>query len=70
MHHICIQDGYVALELAADYEHGEVVGVLIGAGLAAGQDVKALLGAVIRVSVGTGGGVLLGVCGVSFVFYS
>ncbi len=41
-----IQDkhGRVALELAANYQKGEVVGMLIGAGMAAGQDLNACLG--------------------------
>ena len=52
----------MALELAADYKHGEVVGVLIGAGMAAGQDVSACLGSVICVCVCMGAWVLLEVC--------
>jgi ankyrin repeat protein len=44
-----MQNGNVALELAAQYGHGEVVGVLIGAGMAAGHDVNACLGRVISV---------------------
>jgi hypothetical protein len=54
-----MQDGYVALELAALGNHGEVVGVLIGAGMAAGQDVNACLGRVISVYVCMGAWVLL-----------
>ena len=48
----------MALELAAEGKHGEVVGVLIGAGMASGQwqDVNACLGSVICVYV------CLGVC--------
>ena len=49
----------MALELAADNKHGEVVGVLIGAGMAAGQDVNACLGSVIFVCVCMGAWVLL-----------
>ena len=49
----------MALELAADYKHGEVVGVLIGAGMAAGQDVNACLGSVISVYGCMGAWVLL-----------
>ena len=49
----------MALELAADYKHGEVVGVLIGAGMAAGQDVNACLGSVVCVCVCLGAWVLL-----------
>ncbi len=52
----------MALELAADNKHGEVVGVLIGAGMAAGQDVNACLGSVICVCVCMGAWVLLEVC--------
>ena len=52
----------MALELAADYKLGEVVGVLIGAGMAAGQDVNARLGRVICVCVCMGAWVLLEVC--------
>ncbi len=52
----------MALELAADYKHGEVVGVLIGAGMAAGQDVNACLGSVICVCVCMDAWVLLEVC--------
>ncbi len=42
----CDQDGKLALELAAEAKHGKVAGVLIGAGMAAGQwqDVNACLG--------------------------
>jgi hypothetical protein len=49
----------VALELAANYQKGEVVGMLIGAGMAAGQDVNACLGRVISVYVCLGAWVLL-----------
>ncbi len=49
----------MALELAAGYGHGKVVGVLIGAGMAAGQDVNACLGRVISVYVCMGVWVLL-----------
>ena len=52
----------MALELAAAYKHGEVVGVLIGAGMAAGQDVNACLGSVICVCVCMGAWVLSEVC--------
>jgi hypothetical protein len=57
-----MQDGQVALELATDIwpcGHGKVVGVLIGAIMAAGQDVNACLGRVISVYVCTGAWVLL-----------
>ena len=54
-----IQDGKLALELAAEGKHGKVVGVLIGAGMAAGQDVNACLGRVISVYVCMGAWVLL-----------
>ena len=54
-----IQHGNVALELAAGAGHGKVVGVLIGAGMAAGQDVNACLGSVIFVYVCMGAWVLL-----------
>ena len=47
IYHIYIQDGRTALELAAENGHGKVVGMLIGAGMAAGQDVNACLGRVI-----------------------
>ena len=50
----------MALELAADNKHGEVVGVLIGAGMAAGQDVNACLGSVICVYVCMCAGVYAG----------
>ena len=47
----CDKDGTTALELAAEANngrcHSEVVGVLIAAGVAAGQDVNACLGSVI-----------------------
>jgi hypothetical protein len=55
--YICIQDGTTALELAAwannGRGHSEVVGVLIAAGMVAGQwqDVNACLGSVISVYV-------------------
>ncbi len=54
-----MQDGKTALELAAEGKwgkgHGDVVGVLIGAGMAAGQwqDVNACLSSVICVYVCT-----------------
>jgi hypothetical protein len=54
-----MQNGNVALELAAQYGHGEVVGVLIAAGMAAGQHVNACLGRVISVYVRMGAWVLL-----------
>jgi hypothetical protein len=57
--YIFIQNGYVALELAAGFNHGKVVGVLIAAGMAAGQDVNACLGRVISVYVRMGAWVLL-----------
>ena len=41
----------MALELAIKGKHGKVVGMLIGAGMAAGQDVNACLGRVISVYV-------------------
>ena len=51
----CDKDGKTALELAAEANngrcHSEVVGVLIAAGVAAGQDVNACLGSVISVHV-------------------
>jgi hypothetical protein len=84
IHNTYVQDGKLALELAvlekrrcskdqhaARGNHGEVVGVLIGAGMAAGQDVNACLGRVIsvygcmgawvllQVSVGSEGGISL-----------
>ena len=49
----------MALQLAAETNHGKVVGVLIGAGMAAGQDVNACLGSVICVCVCMGGWGLL-----------
>jgi hypothetical protein len=49
----------VALELAAFNGHGKVVGMLIGAGMAAGQDVNACLSRVISVYVCMGVWVLL-----------
>ena len=44
-----MQYGNTALALAAGEDHGEVVGVLIGAGMAAGQwpDVNACLGGLV-----------------------
>jgi hypothetical protein len=57
--YIHIQDGKLALELAAEGKHGEVVGMLIGAGMAAGQNVNACLGRVIFVYVCMGAWVLL-----------
>ncbi len=58
-----MQDGKVALEHANRFGDGEcnseVVGVLIGAGMAAGQDVNACLGRVISVYVCLGAWVLL-----------
>ena len=59
IYNIYIQDGKLALELAAEGKHGKVVGVLIGAGMAAGQDVNACLGRVISVYVCMGAWVLL-----------
>ena len=55
-----MQNGNVALELAAQYGHGEVVGVLIGAIMAAGQDVNACLGSVVCVYVCMCAGVYVG----------
>jgi hypothetical protein len=54
----------VALQLAIKGKHGKVVGVLIGAGMAAGQDVNTCLGSVICVCMGVYGcvGVVTGVC--------
>ncbi len=49
----------MALELAIKGKHGKVVGMLIGAGMAAGQDVNACLGRVISVYVCMGAWVLL-----------
>ncbi len=49
----------MALELAAEGKHGKVVGVLIGAGMAAGQDVNACLGWVSSVYVCMGAWVVL-----------
>jgi hypothetical protein len=59
---IYIQKGKTAVELAAGGKHGEVVGVLIGAGMAAGQwqDVNACLGSVICVNVCMCAGVYAG----------
>ena len=57
-----MQDGKVALEHAGRFGgecNSEVVGVLIGAGMAAGQDVNACLGSVICVCVCMGGWGLL-----------
>ncbi len=58
-----IQDGKTALELAAEanngMSHSEVVGVLIAAGMAAGQDVNACLGSVTSVYVCMGAWVLV-----------
>ena len=52
IYHICIQYfSRTALNYAAESKHGKVVGVLIGAGMAAGQDVNACLGSVICVCV-------------------
>ena len=44
-----MQDGKTALALAAEGNHDEVVGVLIGAGMAAGQwpDVNACIGGLV-----------------------
>ena len=53
-----IQRGTTALELAAGKGQGKVVGVLIGAGMAAGQDVNACLGSVLCVCVCMGARVL------------
>ena len=49
----------MALELAAFEQKGEMVGMLIGEGMAAGQDVNACLGRVISVYVCMGAWVLL-----------
>ena len=59
--YIYIQYGNLALQLAAGWYRGEVVGVLIAAGMAAGQwqDVNACLGRVISVYVCMGAWVLL-----------
>ena len=61
--YVCIQAGKTALELAGDWYYksinGKVVGVLIGAGMAAGKGVNARLGSVICVCVCMGAWVLL-----------
>ena len=54
-----LEDYWAALELAEGKGHGEVVAVLILAGIAAGQDVNAWLGRVISVYLCTGAWVLL-----------
>ena len=58
----CDKNRRTALQLAAEGKHGEVVGVLIGAGMAAGQwqDVNACLGSVVCVYVCMCAGVYVG----------